>query len=292
MLDHHIICLSMVGRGISRCWGRSIICGLMGMSVVKFLAHLFGESELNGLAGRGTQSGNTFLSNDYGIFNSGNLDGSLFGQVSASNNWQVNGFVDTGLHRGRVGNSDGDIDGGDNGHIVGSCLGNFLAVVVSITTMSMSVSTISLVSGLADSDHLDIFFLLKGDLNSLGSGFFFSCGIRVAADFLGNNFDCLDTDSTDNGVGEVYLNDDFDGQFNSVALSYDDGSTHFSRLNNIEDRAVVFGLFIAITMSMTVSRGRVIRSGGIAVSRLSFLSCWDCGSEGEEEGQDSECLHV
>ena len=212
------------------------------------------------------------------------MDGSFFSDISTGNDWQVNGFVFTGLDRGRVGNSDRDIDGGNNGHIVGSCLGNFLAVVVSITTMS--VSTISMVSGLADSDHLYIFFLFKGDLNSLGIGLFFSLGIRVAADFLGNNLNGLSTDSADNSVGEGNFDNDFDGQFNIVALSFNYGSTHFSRLNNIDDGAVVFGLFIAIAMVSRVSRGGVIRSRSIAISR----SSWDCGSKGEEEGQGSECL--
>jgi len=204
------------------------------------------------------------------------LDGSFFSDISTGNDWQVNGFVFTGLDRGRVGNGDRDIDGGDNGHIVGSCLGNFLAVVVSITTMS--VSTISMVSRLADSDHLYIFFLFEGDLNSLGIGLFFSLGIRVAADFLGNNLNGLGTDSADNSVGEWDFDNDFDGQFNSSTLSFNHGSTHFSRLNNIDDGAVVFGLFIAI--AMTVSRGGVIRSRGIAISR----SSWDCGSKGEGGG--------
>ena len=254
-------------------------------SIVKFHAPLFGEGKFNGLAGRGTQTRNTFFSSDGGVFNRGNLDGSGFGQVFACNNWQWDGFVNTGLDRGGVGNSESRLNDSENRDIVRGSLGNFLAVVVSI---AVSV-TVSSMSGLADSDHLDFVFLFEGDFDGFAGGLFFSLGVRVAADFLGNNLNGLGTDSADNSVGEWDFDNDFDGQFNSGTLSFNHGSTHFSRLNNIDDGTVVFGLFIAIAMVSRVSRGGVIRSRGIAISSLFLFSSWESKGEGEE-GQDSECL--
>ena len=79
--------------------------------------------------------------------------------------------------RFRVFNSDRDIYRADNRHIVGGFLSNFLAVVVSVTAItSMSVSS---GSWLADSNHLDVSYLFKGDLNSFGSSVFSFLGIRV-----------------------------------------------------------------------------------------------------------------
>ena len=257
---------------------------LKGVSVVDLLADLLGEGELDGLAVWGSKTRDALVNRLGDNLDLWDGDTLLLGQVLAGDSWKADWLVDTGLDWLRVGDGDGWGDNSDNGVVVAGLLGNFLAVVVSITTMS--VSTISMVSGLADSDHLYIFFLFKGDLNSLGIGFFFSLGIRVAADFLGNNLNGLGTDSADNSVGEGNFDNDFDGQFNSGTLSFNHGSTHFSGLNNIDDRAVVFGLFIAIAMVSRVSRGGVIRSRSIAISR----SSWDCGSKGEEEGQGSECL--
>jgi len=261
-------------------------CGVMSITIDELDADLLGEGEFDLLASGGGQLGLAFGNGLGGILNLGDKDGPLLRKISTAHNGKGDGLVDTGLDGLGVGDGDIDIDGGDNGHVVSGFLSDLLAVVVSITTMS--VSTISMVSGLADSDHLYFFLLFEGDLNSLGIGLFFSLGIRVAADFLGNNLNGLGTDSADNSVGEGNFDNDFDGQFNIVALSFNYGSTHFSGLNNIDDGAVVFGLFIAIAMVSRVSRGGVIRSRGIAISR----SSWDCGSKGEEEGQDSECLHA
>jgi len=137
----------------------------MGVSVDKFDTDLFGEGELNLLAGWCSESSSTFLDNDLRIFDRGNLDGTLFLEDIALNDGKADGFVNAGLLGGGVGNGDGEIDGGDNRDIVGGFLGNLFAVVVSVSSMSMSVSTILLGSGLADSDHLDIGNFLEGDLN-------------------------------------------------------------------------------------------------------------------------------
>ena len=97
------------------------------------------------------------------------MDGSFLRKVFARHNRQIDGLVNTGLDGFRVGNSDRHINRGDNGDIVGSFLGNFFAVVVSVATIAMS--------RLADSDHLDVSLLFKSDLNGFGSSVFSFLGI-------------------------------------------------------------------------------------------------------------------
>jgi len=186
------------------CW-----CGFMGVSVDKFDTDLFGEGKFDLLAVWCSESSGTFLDNDFRVDNIGDEDGTVFSDDIALDNGQADGFVDAGLLGGGVGNSDGDIDGGDNRDIVGSFLGDFLAVVVSVS--SMSVSTISVVSGLADSDHLDISDLFEGDFDSFGNGIFTDLFVRVGADFLGDFFDGFNTDSLGDGVSVWDINDNFDG---------------------------------------------------------------------------------
>merc|ERR1719192_1043416 len=156
-------------------------CGLMSVSVDKFDTDLFGEGELNLLAGRFSKSSNALGNSDGGVFDGGNGDGALFDEVFAANDGEVDGFVDTGLDGAGVFDFDGDVDGGDNGHVVGGGLSNLLAVVV-------SVSSVSVVSGLADGDHLDIGLLLEGDLNGFGGGGLGGLFVVVGADFLGDDF--------------------------------------------------------------------------------------------------------
>ena len=153
------------GRGV----GRSFM-DLCGMSVGKLFANLFGEGKFNLLASGFTQFGNTFGDNYFGIFNTGDLDGSFLRNVSASNNGQVDGFVDTGLDWFRVGNGNWHINRGNNGDVVGSFLSNFLAVVVSVTTITSM--TVSSGSWLANGNHLHVSFLFKGDLNGFGGSVF------------------------------------------------------------------------------------------------------------------------
>jgi hypothetical protein len=281
----------------SRGSSRSGVGNLIGSkSIVKFHAPLFGEGKFNSLAGRGTQTRNTFFSSDGGVFNRGNLDGSGFGQVFACNNWQWDGFVNTGLDRGGVGNGESGLNNGDNGDVVRGSLGNFLAVVVSIA-VSVSVSSMS---RLADSDHLDFVFLFEGDFDGFAGGLFFSLGVRVAADFLGDEVNALGTDGTDNIVGEVYFNNDLDGQFNGVTLSDNDWGAHFSGFNNIDDWAVVFGVFRDISVvgmvdsmvdgsmvnsmvgSMSVVDNRVVASMMDTMDKLSLFSV--CGGECSDKG--------
>ena len=210
------------GRGVARSF-----MDLCGMSVGKLFANLFGEGKFNLLASGFTQSGNTFGNNYFGIFNTGDLDGSFLRNISASYNGQVDGFVDTGLDWFRVGNGNWHINRGNNGDVVGSFLSNFFAVVVSVTTIPMS--------WLADSDHLDIDDLFKGDLDSFGGGVFGCLVIRVCAHLLGNNLNAFGTDGTGDGVGEVNVNNDFDGQSNGGTLGHNGWGAHFSGFYDIKN---------------------------------------------------------
>ena len=183
------------------------------------------------------------------------MDGSFLRNVSASNNGQVDGFVDTGLDGAGVFDFDGDVDGGDNGHVVGGGLSDLLAVVVSVS--SVSVSTISVVSGLADGDHLDIGLLLEGNLNGFGGGGLGGLFIMVGADFLGDNIDGDAADGTGDGVGEVNIDDDLDGKINILAGGGNGGGADLSDFSHIDDRAVMFGFLITVSGVVTVSRGGV-----------------------------------
>ena len=201
----------------------------MGISVSKFFTHLLGKSELNSLAGRSTQFSNTFGDNDFRIFNRGDLDGSFLRKVFARHNRQINGFVNAGLDGFRVGNGDRHINRGDNGDIVGSFLGNFFAVVVTITMVPVAMSR------LADCDHLDVSLLFKSDLNSFGGGVFGFLNIFVGTDLLGNNCDTSRAYSSCDCVSKVNVNDIFDGQSHILTNNFDCGSTHFSIFHYINN---------------------------------------------------------
>ena len=246
-------CLSMGrGRGISRFW---VWGGLMGISVDKLDTDLFGEGELNLLAGRDTNFSLAVGNNDLRIDNGGNLDGLFLRDVSAGNNGKGDGFVNTDLLGGRVSNSDGDIDGGNNGGIVLLFGGNLLAVVVSVSTISSM--SVSLVSWCADSDHLDIGNLLEGNFDGLGNGVSRFLFVKVCADFLGNNFDGFGTDGTGDSVCVWDIYDFLDGESDIFTRGSNGRCADLSDFSHIDDRAVMFGFLITVSGVVTVSRGGV-----------------------------------
>ena len=258
-------CLSMGGRGVSGFW---VWGGLMGVSVDKLDTDLFGEGELNLLAGGDTNFSLAVGNNNLGVDNGGNLDGTFLRDISAGNNGKGDGFVNTDLLGGGVGNGDGDIDGGDNGDIVGGFLGNLFAVVVSIR---VSVSTISLVSGLADGDHLDIGNLLEGNFDGLGDGVSRFLFVKVCADFLGNNIDGFGTDSTGDGVGVWDIFNDLDGESDIFTRGSNGRCADLSDFNHIDNRAVLFGFLITVSM---VGGGVSISRGGVTISRGMVDGSW------------------
>merc|ERR1711997_320518 len=127
----------------------------------------------------------------------------------------------------------------------------------------MSITTISMVSGLADGDHLDIGLLLEGDLNSLGGGGFNFLLVSIRADFVVNLLDLFGTDGASHSVSEFLIDDDFDGQFDIVADGLEGRGADLSDFSHIANSAVVLRFLITIT---TISRGVVSISGGSVVA--------------------------
>jgi len=299
-------CLSMGGgRGISRFW---VWGGLMGVSVDKLDTDLFGEGELNLLAGGDTDFSLAVGNNDLIVDNRGNLDGLFFRDISAGNNGKGDGFVNTDLLGGGVGNGDGDINSGDNGDIVGGFLGNLFAVVVSVSTISSM--SISLVSWCADSDHLDVGNLLEGNFDGLGNGVSRFLFVKVCADFLGNNLDGFGTDGTGDGVCVWDIYNFLDGDREIFTRGSNGRCADLSDLNDINDRAVLFGFLITVSMvggrvsiswgGVTISRGMVDGSWvirGRGISRGGVTISWGrvnvgAGQGKGKESQNCECLHV
>ena len=89
----------------------------------------------------------------------------------------------------RVGNLNSWLNRGDNRDIVASLLGNLLAVVVSITVVSVSWGWL----------------------------------VRVGADLIVNFLNALGTDSTGDWVALFYINNDLDSKLNEVADSLKSG---------------------------------------------------------------------
>jgi len=294
-------CLSMGSWGswVSGCW-----CRLMGVSVDKLDTDLFGEGELNLLAGGDTNFSLAVGNNNLSIDNGRNKDGTFLRDISAGNNGKGDGFVNTDLLGGGVGNSDGDINSGDNGNIVLLFGGNLLAVVVSVSTMS--VSSMSVVSGLADSDHLDVGNLLEGNFDGLGDGVSRFLFVKVCADFLGNNIDGFGTDGTGDSVCVWDIFNDLDGESEIFTRGCNGRCADLSDFYNIDNGAVLFGFLITVS---TMVGGRVSISGsGVTISRgmvtisrgrggVSVPVSWGRGVVGEcqgkgKESQNCECLHV
>ena len=99
----------------------------------------------------------------------------------------------------RVGNLNSWLNRGDNRDIVASLLGNLLAVVVSITVVSVSWGWL----------------------------------VRVGADLIVNFLNALGTDSTGDWVALFYINNDLDSKLNEVADSLKSGGADFGGPNNI-----------------------------------------------------------
>ena len=288
-------CLSMGGgRGISRFW---VWGGLMGVSVDKLDTDLFGEGELNLLAGGDTDLSLAVGNSDLRIDNSGDLDDLLLRDISAANNGKRDGFVNTDLLGGGVGNGDGDIDRGDNGDIVLFFCGNLLAVVVSVST----ISSMSVVSGLADSDHLDVGNLFECNFDGLGNGVSRFLFIIVCADFLGNNLNGFSTDGTGDSVCVIDIFNDLDGESDIFTGNFNGWGADLGDFSHIDNRAVLFGFLITVSMvggRVSISRGMVDGSWvirGRGISRGGVSISWGrvnvgAGQGKGKESQNCECL--
>merc|ERR1712201_14296 len=197
-------------RSISdRLW----LISILSISIVDLLADLLGEGQLNILAGRGSQSSDTLLKGLGDSLNLRNNNALLLRQVLTADSGEEDGLVDTGLNRLRVDNINSRLHNSEDRDIVASLLGNLLAVVVAIAVVSIAGS------GLADSHHLGVTFLLERNLNSLGSSGLSLRLVRVGANFIVNFFDALRAHSPCDYVALLSVNNVEAGELHRVTDS-------------------------------------------------------------------------
>ena len=122
-------------RGISH---RLDLVHVLGVSVVDLLAHLFGQGEVDGLAGRGSQLGDALLLQLDVVHDLGDGDALLLSEVLARDPDEVNGLLDALLNGLGEGNLDILDVLSDDGDVVASLLGNLLAVVVAVLVVSIA----------------------------------------------------------------------------------------------------------------------------------------------------------
>jgi len=222
------------GGGISR--GGLVLVSVFGMTIDKLNTDLLGEGQLDILTGRSSKLGDALLGNFCCFLNLWDSDALLSSQIFTGNSHQRDGFVDTGFDGLGVSNLNSWFNNSHYGNIVASLLGNFLAVVVSI---SMSVSTVSmsiaLGGGLADSHHLHLAWGVKSNLNGLGSCGLSSLLVRVGADLIVNLLDALGTDSTGDWVALLFVNNFLDQKLNWAAHSLKSRGANLSGFNDILD---------------------------------------------------------
>ena len=259
------------GRGVGRLL---MLGGISSISVDDLNADLLGEGQLDGLAGGGGQLGDALLKGLNNILNLGDGDALLGSDVLAGDPGQADGLVDAGLDGLGVGDINGGLNNGDNGDIVTGLLGNLIAVVVAVSTMSI---TVSMGSRLADGNHLGLALLGEANLNSL-SGSVLALGlVAVSTDLVVNDLNRLGADGSGDGVALLLVNNSLPHKLNGAADSLKGGSADLSGLNNISDCAVVLGLLITISRGVVVSRGSMVGRGsvvsrGCVVGRGSVIS--------------------
>jgi len=250
------------------------VVGILGITVDELDAPLLGEGQLDLLTSGSAQFGLALLHRFDGLLDFGLGDALLLGDDLASDSGEGDGLVDASLDGLGVGHLDGNINGRDNRYIVSSFLGNFFAVfsVSTVSTISvMSVVSVSLMSRLADGDHLDLSFFPEGNLNSLGSGVFVLLLVSVGTDFLRNLLNGFSADGASDSVTHFFVNNALDGQVNIFASGHNGGSTDLSFFSHILNSAVVFGLLITIPMSMMAIGGSMVVGWLVMVDRGWFV---------------------
>ena len=258
------------------------IVGLKLHSVVDLLADLLGEGELDGGAGGGGDHGDALLDNSDALLNLGDDDAGLRDNILAGDDGQVNGLVDADLLGLGVGNGDSRLDGGDDGDVVASLLGDLLAVVVAVAVISVSGG------GLAHSHHLDVALLVEGDLDSLGVGLLGLLGVLVHADLVVDHLGGLGADGGGDGVALLNIDDLLDGKLHVGALSSEGRGADLSGLDHIDNAAVVLGGLIGIGGGVvdSVDRGVVHNWGSVvdSVDRGVMDSVDRCVMHGVDRG--------
>lgn len=254
--------------------GRLRICGgfVLGITVDKFNAHLLREGDFNLLAVRSGQLSHALLNRLNGILNSGLADTLLLIDDLASHTGDGDGLVDAGLDRLGVTDANRDIYWVDVRNIVGGLLGNLFAVLA-----LMTVTAISLITGLTNGDHLNVGLLHKSDFDGFGSGVFVFLVVRVRANFVGNVLRRFGAFCSHKVVTVFTVNDPLDGNLFVSASRLKGWSTHLGIFGHILNGAVVFGFLIAVMGSGSVTVGRrlvtvrlsqLIRVGRVRVARL------------------------
>ena len=105
------------------------------------------------------------------------MDALVFNEVFAGYSWEGDWFVNAGLFWFWDDDSYWWFNNWDGWYVVLGFLGNFVTVLVSISSIStMSITTIS---WLADGDHLGVRFLGEDNFDGLGGGFDVLGFIRV-----------------------------------------------------------------------------------------------------------------
>jgi len=249
------------GRGGSIGYRLLRLISILSISVVDLLADLLGEGQLNVLAGRGSQSSDTLLKGLRDSLNLRDSDALLLRQVLTADSGEEDGLVDTGLDWLRVHNINSRLNNSEDRDIVASLLGDLLAVVVAVAVVSVSRGR------LAHSNHLGVTLLLEGNLNSLGSSSLSLGLVRVGADLIVNLLNALRAHSPCDGVALFSINHILAGKLNRVAHSLEGRGANFSGLNNIQNCAVMLGLFISMVGGLMVDWGRLVVDRGGFVDR-------------------------
>ena len=138
-------------------FGWDVVFFFMSISVDKLNANLLGEGQLDLLAGWFTKTIGTFGNRDRGLFNCWDLDALVFDDVFTGYNWERDWFVNTGLLWFWVDNGHWWFYNWDRWYVVLGCLGNFVTVLVTIssisTTMMSAISSVCRCLRCTDGDH-------------------------------------------------------------------------------------------------------------------------------------------
>jgi hypothetical protein len=243
-----ILCFCLVRVG----WGCGGFLCVLSISIHQLLAHLLGKGQLNGLASWRNQLGHTLVHALAVVLHSRDGDALLLGQVLAADYGKVDGLVDAGLDGLGVGNLHLRLDNSDHGDIDAGLLGNLLAVVLSISSM-----TISILCWLAHSHHLGLALLVEGHLNGLGCGDLRLGLVGVGAHLVVNHLSALRADSPGDGVALLSVYHPLDSQVNRAAGSFKSRGAHLRQLNDIQHRAVMLGVLVPIAgLGVAIGTGR------------------------------------
>lgn len=216
-------------------WGWGVFLLFMGVSVDELNTDLFGEGQFDLLAGWFSKTIGTFVNFDRGFFDGWDLDALFDGFVSASNNWEGDWFVNTGLLWFWEGDGYWWFYNWDRWYVVLGFLGNFVTVLVTISSMSITTMSITTISRLADGDHLGLGFLVEGNFDGLAGGFYALWLIAVRADFVGDDVNGFGTDGSGDWVTLFNGDDELDWEGYWSARLGNGWCANVSGFNNIDD---------------------------------------------------------